>query len=68
MKSSQKEDQVLAAVRKAEPKKKRVTFFIAESTKGALAAWCRENKITESGAIDEMIKATVPARFFKAEQ
>jgi hypothetical protein len=60
-----KEDQILAAVRKAEPKKKRVTFFIAESTKSALAAWCRDNEITESSAIEEMIKATVPSRYFE---
>ena len=62
---SVKESQVLDATRRANPKKKRVTFFIAEATKDALADWCGDNQITESGAIEEMIKATVPTRYFK---
>lgn len=56
---------ILAAVRRSEPKKKRVTFFISETTKAALAKWCQQNAITESSAIEEMIKDTVPSRFFK---
>jgi hypothetical protein len=60
-----KEAQILAAVRRAELKKKRVTFFITEESKDALAAWCREKGVTESGTIEQMIKATVPVRFFE---
>ena len=63
-----KETQILAAIRKTDPKKKRVTFFIAERTKHALANWCHENEITESGAIEEMIKATVPTKYFKEKK
>ena len=55
-----REKQVLDALRKSSTKKKRVTFFIAESIKEALAAWCRQHEVTESGAIEEMIKATIP--------
>lgn len=61
----QKEKLVLNAIRKAEPKKKRVTFFITEQAKDALADWCKRHDVTESGAIEEMIRATVPERFFK---
>jgi len=60
-----KEDLILSAVRKAEPRKKRVTFFISEISKTALAQWCNEHEITESSAIEEMIKATVPTRYFE---
>jgi Replication regulatory protein RepB. len=60
-----KEDQILTALRKAEPKKKRVTFFITEKSKDALASWCEKHDVTESGAIEEMIRATVPERYFK---
>jgi hypothetical protein len=62
-----KGSQILMAVRKSEPKKKRVTFFVAETTKDSLAIWCHEHEITESGAIEGMIRATVPLRYFKEE-
>lgn len=58
---------ILAAIRKSEPKKKRVTFFITEEGKEALARWCEKNDIAESSAIEAMIRATVPSRYF-AEQ
>lgn len=60
-----KESQVLNAIRRAEPKKKRVTFFITEQAKDALANWCEKHDVTESGAIEEMIRSTVPERYFK---
>jgi hypothetical protein len=62
-----KEEQILAAVRRAELKKKRVTFFITEESKYALADWCEKNDIAESSAIEAMIRATVPARYFRKE-
>ena len=61
-----KEGEILAAVRNAEPKKKRVNFFITTQAKGALAAWCREHDISESSAIEQMIRAAVPPKFFRA--
>ena len=60
-----KEFQVLTAIRKAEPKKKRVNFFISAVAKEALAAWCEKNDVSESSAIEQMIRTTVPARFLK---
>ena len=60
-----REKQVLAAVRSVERKKKRVTFFITEDSKAALARWCHEHDVTESGTVEEMIKATIPAKYFK---
>jgi hypothetical protein len=62
-----KEAQILDAIRKGEPTKKRVTFFITERSKSALSEWCRQHEVSESSAIEEMIKATVPARFFKED-
>lgn len=59
------EDQVLAAIRKNEPKKKRVNFFISEVAKKALARWCEKNDVSESSAIEHMIRATVPDRYFE---
>lgn len=60
-----KEQNILEAVRKANPKKIRVTFFVTEDAKTALADWCHEKAITESAAVEAMIRATVPSRFFK---
>lgn len=65
--NTQKESQILAAIRKSEPKKKRVTFFISANAKSGLAAWCEKHGVTESSAIEEMIRATVPEKFFKQE-
>lgn len=62
-----REHRVLAALKKSHPKKKRVTFFLTEKSKAALALWCAKHEVSESGAIEEMIKATVPERFFKRE-
>jgi hypothetical protein len=60
------ENQVLTALRNPKTlKKKRVTFFITEDVKASLAWWCKDNDVSESGAIEEMIRATVPARYFK---
>jgi hypothetical protein len=66
--SEQKAAQVLAAIRKSEPQKKRVTFFVSIESKAALAAWCKQNGVSESAAIDELIRATVPPRFFKGRK
>jgi hypothetical protein len=63
-----KETQILTAIRQAEPKKRRVTFFISEVGKEALAAWCEKNGVSESSAIEQMIRATVPARYFKGDR
>jgi hypothetical protein len=63
-----KEEQILAAIHRAEPKKKRVTFFITEEGKGALAKWCEKNDIAESSAIEAMIRATVPSNYFKEKK
>jgi hypothetical protein len=63
--NEQKASQVLAAIRRAEPNKKRVTFFISIEAKSALAAWCRENGVSESGAVEEMIRSIIPGRHFK---
>jgi hypothetical protein len=63
--NGKKETQVLAAIRKAEPQKKRVNFFISLTAKEALAVWCGKNGVSESSAIEQMIRVTVPMRFFK---
>jgi replication regulatory protein RepB len=63
--NSSKETQILTAIRNSEPKKKRVTFFITEQAKDALATWCEKHDVTESGAIEEMIRATIPEKFFR---
>jgi len=63
-----KEQQILEAIKRLERKKKRVTFFISETGKDALAEWCKKNGITESGAVEEMIRTTVPSRFFKEKK
>ena len=60
-----KELQVLEALKKSEPKKKRVTFFITEEAKEALASWCDKHDVTESGTIEELIRSTLPSKFFK---
>jgi hypothetical protein len=63
------ENDVLAAVKRAEPKKKRVNFFITVQAKEALASWCSDNgEISESSAIEQMIRAVVPTRYFKEEK
>jgi hypothetical protein len=55
----------LATIRKPEsPEKMRVTFFITKSSKAALKAWCLANKVSESGAVDLIIKTTVPKQYF----
>ena len=51
--------QTLARVQEAQPKKKRVTFFIPEISKHALAQWCRARKVTESSTIDALIRMLV---------
>lgn len=53
------------AVRRSEPDKKRYTFFLSVEAKAALAEWCNKNGISESEAIDAMIRATVPSKYFK---
>ena len=58
------EKQVLAELKRSKPQKKRVTFFISEDAKEALASWCQEQKVKESPAIEEMIRAMVPERYF----
>lgn len=63
--SKQRETQILAAIRKSEPEKKRVTFFISVESKGALAAWCKKNNVTESSAVEKMIRATTPAQYYR---
>lgn len=63
-----KEQEVLTAIKKADPPKKRVTFFISEESKAALASWCEKNGVTESSAIEQMVRATVPSRYFKEEK
>ncbi len=63
-----KETQVLAAIRKSDPKKKRVNFFISESSKAALGAWSKKNNVSESSAVEQMIRTTIPVRFFKGEK
>lgn len=63
--ANEKESVVLARIKKANPVKKRVTFFISEFAKDALASWCEKHGVTESGAIEEMIRATIPEKFFK---
>jgi hypothetical protein len=56
---------ILAAAKRRE-EKIRATFFITKTAKDALKAWCKQNKVPESAAIDAMIKAVVPSRHFKA--
>lgn len=51
--------QILAAVEASNPKKKRVTFFIPETSKRALSQWCRARNVTESSTIDAMIRMLV---------
>jgi len=55
---------ILAAARKRE-EKIRATFFISKNAKKALADWARDNGVSESRTIDQLIKATVPSRYFK---
>jgi len=63
-----RENQILTAIKKAEPLKKRVNFFISVSAKEALAAWCEQHEVSESSAIEQMIRETVPDRYFKEEK
>lgn len=63
-----KEAQVLSAIRKSDPKKKRVTFFISKEVKNILAIWCNKNDVTESAAIEQMICSTIPGYYFKSEE
>ncbi|MGK5087861.1 hypothetical protein WDW86_09905 [Bdellovibrionota bacterium FG-2] len=58
------EEKVLNQLRKPGPKKKRVTFFISEDAKAALAKWCTDKKVKESPALEEMIRAVIPMRYF----
>lgn len=62
--SDTKENRVIAAIRKAEPDKMRVNFFVTIEAKKALAAWCKKYGFTESSAIEAMIRDTVPVRHF----
>lgn len=60
------ESKVLAELKRSkEPKKKRVTFFLNIEVKDALARWCEDKEVPESRAIEEMIKAVVPGKYFK---
>jgi len=63
--SASKAETILKEVRRSEPDKKRYTFFLSVDAKAALAEWCNKNGVSESGAIDAMIKATVPSKYFK---
>lgn len=60
-----KETKVLVAIRRANPKKKRVNFFISEAAKTGLSRWCKKNGVSESAAIEMMIRETVPNLFLK---
>lgn len=60
-----KEEILLAAIKKSELKKKRVTFFLTEEAKLALATWCKSHDVTESGAVEEMIRSTLPEKYFQ---
>lgn len=62
-----KESDILSAIKRADPKKKRVNFFISEVAKSALAKWCERNNVSESSAIEQMIRATVPVRYFEGD-
>ncbi|MDR3606245.1 MAG: hypothetical protein P4M08_02565 [Oligoflexia bacterium] len=57
--STPTQNQILTAIHKADPKKKRVSFFITVEAKEALARWCKSRDVTESGAIEEMIRLIV---------
>ena len=61
------EEKVLTQLRQG-PKKKRVTFFISKDAKAALKKWCLEKEVKESPAVEEMIRATIPKRFFNSEE
>jgi hypothetical protein len=50
---------ILTTVEAANPKKKRVTFFIPEISKRALSEWCRDRNVTESSTIDALIRMLV---------
>ncbi len=63
-----KASQVIAAIKRSEPHKKRVTFFVSVEAKTALAEWCKHNGVSESSVIDELIRVTVPPRFFKGRK
>lgn len=63
-----KEQQILESIKRSDPPKKRVTFFITENSKSALANWCKKHSVSESSAIDEMIKASVPDKYFKEKK
>jgi hypothetical protein len=60
-----KASRLLAAIRRSELQKKRVTFFITEESKEALAAWCKKNGVSESSAIEGLIRETVPKVYFR---
>ena len=47
------------------PTKKRVTFFLDIKVKEALAAWCAENDISESAAVEGMLEEMIPKHFLK---
>lgn len=62
---NKKEALILNSVRKQDPPKKRVTFFISIESKNAFKRWCEKNAVTESGAVEALIRDVVPQSFFK---
>lgn len=60
------EDQVLGGLERIS--KKRVTFFISEDAKQALARWCKDKQVKESPAVEQMIRAVVPSKYFKKKE
>ena len=59
------EQEVLAALKKPRATKKRYTFIMETSAKDAFALWCKANEVKESPALEQLIRAMVPPKYFK---
>jgi hypothetical protein len=59
------ERKIIEELKKPQDKKERYNFTLSKSTKDGLAAWCKENGLKESTALDMLIKKVLPEKFFK---
>jgi hypothetical protein len=58
------EREVIEELKKPQDKRLRYNFTLAKSTKAGFAAWCKENKVKESTALDAILRKVISEKIF----
>jgi len=59
------EREIIEELKKPQDKRLRYNFTLAQSTKHGFTAWCKENKVKESTALDAILRKVISEKFFK---